>query len=251
MNLPWYDSNWLASYVQATAHLTKHHPEKREEFERALAVFRTDLSFQPVKLDSIFDDQVLDQIRQTVAGYSLEQLEVHELASFGRLVVHDDPYFLDLQQGVVDLVSGLVGEQVEASYNFLSLYEGAASCAVHMDAPSAKWTLDICIDQSRPWPIEISEVVPWPETWKSRAGEWAEEIREAATFAPYTMTPGEAIIFGGSSQWHYRDPMPQATRDDFCTLLFFHFVPAGSAGLSRPDNWADIFGVPDLRSFCR
>ena len=60
----------------------------------------------------------------------------------------------------MDLVSGLVGEAVEASYNFLSLYAGAASCAVHMDAPSAKWTLDICIDQSRLWTIEVSDVVP-------------------------------------------------------------------------------------------
>ena len=82
-------------------------------------------------------------------------------------------------------------------------------------------------------------------------GEWEEEIRDATTFAPYTMSPGEAIIFGGSSQWHYRDPMPQATRDDFCTLLFFHFVPAGMTQLSRPENWADIVGVPELRSFCR
>ena len=65
------------------------------------------------------------------------------------------------------------------------------------------------------------------------------------------MDPGEAVVFGGSSQWHYRDPMPEATRTDFCTLLFFHFIPAGSAALSRPENWADIFEVPELRQFCR
>ena len=84
------------------------------------------------------------------------------------------------------------------------------------------------------------------DRWK-----WAEEIRAATTFARYTMSSGEAIIFGGSSQWHYRAPMPQATRDGFCTLLFFHFVPAGSSALSQPENWADIFGVPELRSFRR
>lgn len=249
---PWYDSIWLSSYVQARAYLTKHYPAKLEEFEQALSVFRTDPDFQPVRLDTIFDDDVLDRIRETVAGYSIEQLEVHELANFGRFVVHDDPYFLELQRGVVELVSDLVGEHVETSYNFLSLYQGAASCAVHMDAPSAKWTLDICIDQSRPWPIHFSDVVEWPDSWTSpENGEWADSIRESNEFTSHPMDPGQVVVFGGSSQWHYRDPMHQATRSDFCTLLFFHFIPAGSTALSRPENWADIFEVPELRQFCR
>ena len=86
MNFPWYDSNWLSSYVQARAFLTKHDPGKLNEFERAIAAFRTDPAFQPIRLESIFDDQVLERIRQTVAGYTLAQLELQELASFGRLV---------------------------------------------------------------------------------------------------------------------------------------------------------------------
>jgi hypothetical protein len=251
VRFPWYDSVWLSSYQQARAFLARHDREKLEEFERALSVFRTEPGFQTVRLSSVFDDQILERIRRTVAGYSVAQLELHELESFGRFVVHDDPFFLELQEGVADLVSGVVGEQVEACYNFLSLYQGDARCAVHMDAPSAKWTLDICVDQSRPWPIEVSDVVPWPETWESPAGDWEDEILQTTTFTPYTMSAGEAIIFGGSSQWHYRDPMPQATSDDFCTLLFFHYVPAGSAALSQPENWPDIFDVPELRSVCR
>ena len=209
---PWYDSTWLSSYVQARAYLTKRRPDKLEEFERALSVFRTDPDFQPAQLDTIFDDRVLDRIRETVAAYSIEQLEVHELASFGRFVVHDDPYFLELQRDVVDLVSDLVAERVETSYNFLSLYQGAASCPVHMDAPSAKWTLDICVDQSRSWPILISDVIEWPDSWQApQNGKWADSLRGSTTFTSHVMDPGQALVFGGSSQWHYRDPMPQAT----------------------------------------
>ena len=247
MAYPWYDSIWLSSYVQAKMYLAELDPAKLAEFERALSVFRIDSAFEPIGIDKFFDDDVLDRIRSTVASYTLAQMELHELADFGRLVVHDDPYFLELQRSVTRLVSDLVGEEVEPSYNFLSLYEGAASCALHMDAPIAKWTLDICVDQSRPWPIHFSKVVPWPEAWAPPAsGSWEDAIREGEEFTDHLMSPGEAIIFGGSSQWHYRDPMPQATGNDFCTLLFFHFIPAGSGALSKPENWADIFDVPAL-----
>jgi hypothetical protein len=252
VDYPWYDSGWLSSYVQAREYLTNRHPEKLEEFETALSVFRTDPGFEPVLLDGLFDEEVLDRIRRTVASYGVDRLEVQELASFGRFVVHDDPYFLELQRGVRELISEAVGEPVDTGYNFLSLYQGDAKCPVHMDAPNAKWTLDICIDQSREWPIHIADVGPWPDGWRAPdADDWAAAIKADSEFTAHTMNPGQAIVFAGSSQWHYRDPMPEATADDFCTLLFFHFVPAGSTALSRPENWAEIFDVPEFRSFCK
>jgi hypothetical protein len=55
-------------------------------------------------------------------------------------------------------------------------------------------------------------------------------------------------VFSGSSQWHYRDAIPDAPGRKFSELLFFQFVPKGSAELLRPENWARLFGVPELRS---
>ena len=31
-----------------------------------------------------------------------------------------------------------------------------------MDAPDAKWTLDLCNEQSDAWPIHFSRIMPWP-----------------------------------------------------------------------------------------
>lgn len=245
---PWYDSLWLSSYVETKAYLARKHPEKLAEFENAVSVLRTDPGFRAVKIDQFFDAAIIDSIRQEVAALPTGGLESHELVPFGRHVVHDNPLFTELQEGVVDRVSEIVGERVEASYNFLSLYRGIGVCDVHLDDPSAKWTLDICIDQSREWPIHVSEVVDWPEYTDLRTRpDWSDAIKASNRFTALTMTPGQAIVFGGSSQWHYRDRMPNATADDYCTLLFFHFAPAGSSDLVYASKWANLLNVPKLK----
>ena len=119
-----------------------------------------------------------------------------------------------------------------------------------MDAPRAKWTLDLCVDQGAPWPIYLSEVQPWPDSVAEayRKEGWENNIKQTRSlkFTPYTMQPGQAVIFSGSSQWHYRDPMPKASGKQFCTLLFFHYIPKGAAELVRAKNWARLFGIPEL-----
>lgn len=77
---------------------------------------------------------------------------------------------------------------------------------------------------------------------------WEQAIKQspALHFTPYTLRPGEAAVFSGSSQWHYRDAIPESGSRQFCDLLFFHFIPKGSAELVKPQNWARIFGIPGL-----
>ncbi len=169
---------------------------------------------------------------------------------FGRFVVHNHPYFTELQRRTVPLMSEVAGEEVEASYNFLSLYGGLGVCPPHLDAPSAKWTLDLCLNQSGPWPIYVSQVEPWPQSGAASWPEvgWEQAIKQspALLFTPHTLHPGEAAVFSGSSQWHYRDAIPETGKRQFCDLLFFHFIPAGSAELVKPQNWARLFGIPEL-----
>ena len=247
---PWYDSVWLSQYTEAKAIVQTVKPSAFAEFEGAFQVLHTRPDFRVQLLEHPFDDAALAEIKHIAESLHPTELELHEAKRFGRFIVHDHPFFTQLQQRVVPMVSELVGESVEAKYNFLSLYTGKGVCAVHMDAPEAKWTLDLCIDQSAPWPIYFSDVQPWPDTvdesW--RGDGWEKQIKQSHSlkFTPYTLHPGQAVIFSGSSQWHYRDPMPEAKGTQFCTLLFFHFIPKGTAEIVKPRNWARIFGIPEL-----
>jgi hypothetical protein len=247
---PWYDSVWLTKYEEAKAILRSERPDALQAFVDAFRISHTRPDFKVKFLEQPFDGATLAEIRRVTASLRPTDLELHEARQFGRFVVHDHPFFTELQQRTVPWVSEVVGDAVETSYNFLSLYTSKGVCAVHMDAPRAKWTLDLCIDQGAAWPIYLSEVQPWPdplaEEWR-REG-WENRIKQSASleFTPYTLEPGQAVIFSGSSQWHYRDPMPKASGKQFCTLLFLHYIPKGAAELIRPNTWARLFGIPEL-----
>ncbi|HET6145787.1 MAG TPA: hypothetical protein VFE02_19945 [Candidatus Acidoferrales bacterium] len=247
---PWYDSVWLSRYEEAKDIIRRVRPEMLSEFIDAFRVFHTRPDFKVKFLEQPFDAATFGEIKRVATSLQPTDLELHEARRFGRFIVHDRPYFSELQKLTVPWVSEIVGEQVEVSYNFLSLYTSKGVCAVHMDSPEAKWTLDLCIDQGAGWPIYFSDVQPWPdsvaETWKSDA--WENNIRQERSlqFTPYTLQPGQAVIFSGSSQWHYRDPMPEANGKQFCTLLFLHFIPKGTRELVRSKNWQILFGIPEL-----
>jgi hypothetical protein len=247
---PWYDSVWMTQYLRAKALIERVRPTALREFVEATNVLRTRADFESVALDRVVDDAALAEIKQAVAALRPSDLEIHEARQFGRFVVHDHPLFTALQRELVPLVSRLAGESVEPRYNFLSLYGSHGVCPLHMDAPSAKWTLDVCIAQSGPWPIHISNVHPWPEAtdgpWTRPT--WDADIKRdpAIRFSPWTLQPGRGLLFSGSSQWHYRDRIPQAPAPAFCDLLFFHFMPAGASDLVNPEQWATRFGIPEL-----
>ena len=251
---PWYDSVWLEKYTTAKAIIKKVNPEALNAFEDAFGVFQTRPDFQVMTLDRVFDDETLAAMRQVVKSLKPTDFELHEVRQFKRFIVHDHPMFTQLQERVVSLVSEAVGEVVEPNYNFLSLYSGMGVCPLHMDAPEAKWTLDLCLDQSEAWPIYLSQVQRWPEIDPDAApsawadNNWQEAIKQspALKFSSHIMNPGQALLFSGSSQWHYRNAMPSGTANSFCDLLFFHFIPLATRSLLRSENWAHVFSIPEL-----
>jgi hypothetical protein len=244
----WYDSLWLGDYFAALDILRRVAPHRIEAFEQAMRVFRCPPDFSVKVAHGLFDGDQLGEMRELVRSIPKGKFEMQELDTFGRFVIHNWPAFTALQHSLVDLVSELAGEMVEPTYNFLSLYTHKGVCEPHLDAPRAKWTLDICIDQSDPWPIHFSRVVDWPGQDLELGDDWRDHIKDNPTlkFRAESLSPGDALLFSGPNQWHYRDPYAQAGVKPRCDLLFFHFVPSGTRELVEPANWARIFEVPEL-----
>jgi len=246
--LPWYDAIWLRQYVAAVRVIEQLRPSMKADFIAAFQRLRTPLDFRIRKLDRVFDGAVMEQVLATIRNLPSARLEQHEVQRFGRFVVHDHALFNELHKTLVPLASELANEAVEPAYNFLSLYRDLGVCEPHMDAPVSKWTLDLCVDQSDVWPISFSQIVPWPDNRSYEGEDWQDRVKKAPElkFSAYGLKPGEAIWFSGSSQWHFRERLAGSSAKAFCNLLFFHFLPEGMSTIAQPENWPDLFGLPEL-----
>ncbi len=250
---PWYDAVWLNQYVAAKVIIERLRPGLLPRFVESFDRFRTRPDFAVQQIGPVFDETTMAKIKDTIRALRVDKIKTHETSTFGRLIVHNNPYFTELQATLTARISELAGEAVMPCYNFLSLYSKFGVCPVHMDAPTAKWPLDICIEQTDPWPIQFSQIVPWPEDYKYQGDDWQEWIKRSPelTFTAYTLQPNQALLFSGSSQWHYRDPLPPAGNQGSCKLLFFHFVPKDLYELSRPETWARLFDLPELAAIAK
>lgn len=245
---PWYDSVWLTNYKRAKEILAGSNPQTLQQFIEACEPLKTRSDFEVIKVSDILSPYVLRQSKELIESLPNSDKETHEIFKFGRLVIHNHPFFDDLQKELTEKVGKLVKEEVEASYNFLSLYYNLGVCNVHMDSPEAKYTLDICIEQSTDWKIHISQRKDWAEDFSYDGEDWQKQILEDPenNFTPYSLKPGSGIIFSGSSQWHYRDPITEKSKQHFCHLIFFHFFPKGTKELMYPRNWEKLFDAPEL-----
>ena len=186
-------------------------------------------------------------IRQTINTFQLTTLEGHEVKKFGRFVVHDDPFFTELQKKTIGLVSEAAGEPVEASYNFVSLYKKVGVFPRSHGYSTRQMDIGPVLNRARRGRFMLARSLPGRNT-SFTEDDWQRAIKESPDyeFASYNLEPGEALIFSGSSQWHYRDPMQLDGNGHFCSLVFFHFVPKGMLETVRPKNWARLIGIPEL-----
>jgi hypothetical protein len=247
-NVEWYDSHFVRRFEVAKHYLAQVRPDALEAFVRGFDVLLPPPGFANVMIDDLFDAQTRVQIREAARTIPAEWLKDDEMRDFGRHVVRDYPLFVDLQQRLLPRISDLVERELVLGYNFLSLYGGAGRCDPHMDEPRSMFTLDYCIEQSEDWPIWFSKVVDWP-TVETMRGWNPEAVRAdpALAFSPHVLRPGEALLFNGSSQWHYRDAISPG---GFCNLLFFHYYPAGCDDLIWPRLWSRHFAIPELGPLC-
>lgn len=248
--LAWYDSHFLRRLEVAKRYLAEVRPDALSAFVEGFEALRPPAGFRETMMADVFDAATCEQIIATSRGAEVEVFDqqAKESTDFGRDVVWDHPFFLALQEQVRGQIEAIVGQPLVSSYNFLSHYGANGKCDLHMDHPNAMYTFDYCIEQDAVWPIYVSRTVDWPSVEFSRTFDRAAIIGDPDyDFAERLLRPNHALLFNGSSQWHYREPK---TAGGFCHLLFFHYYPAGCEKLVDPYEWATHFGIAELGPLC-
>jgi hypothetical protein len=171
------------------------------------------VQMEPTILRPFSDEVYLDlknhveQIRRLFEGHTPYHDHLEPDANrFNRWYWHDLPLLVELHNGreFVNMASKFFGEDVKPSYSFLSMYGKDGVCPPHTDRRQCRYTIDICLSQDKPWPINIK----------------GKEI---------TLQEGEAVAYSGTTHHHYRRPMNEYG-GTFCNLAFFHFVPVAYTG---------------------
>ena len=246
----WYDSHFLRRFEIARHYLADVRPDALPSFLDSFETLKPPADFREMVMEDVFDPAtcaaILAASRSAKPDDAAEQATENQ--QFGRDVVWDHPFFLELQEQLRPRIEALVGRPLVSSYNFLSRYGASGKCDLHMDHPDAMFTFDYCIEQDAVWPIYLSRVVEWPTVEFARSFDREAIIANPEYhFAEHLLRPNQALLFNGSSQWHYRRPKEAG---GFCHLLFFHYIPAGCEALVDPALWAGHFGIAELEPLC-
>jgi hypothetical protein len=186
---------------------------------------------KPFLIKNFLSDKVL-RLFQTY----IEQLKANgeilpQDHQFKRFTYHNDPKFqLFHHEFVAPMVMKLYSQSLRPSYNFLSCYiPGEGECPIHVDRPTCFVTVDICLNQSKPWPLYVNSSRNFNnngvDIFFERDVEERERIKQGSE--EFLMEPGDALCYSGSNHAHWRKPIDQ---DNFCDLVFFHFVPENFEG---------------------
>jgi hypothetical protein len=121
---------------------------------------------------------------------------------FNRWQWHNLPLLVEMHHDheFIKTVSDMLGVKVKPSYVFLSMYGPDGVCPLHVDRPQCQFTVDLAIEQDAIWPIYIND-------------------------KPIALQEGEAVLYSGTGDPHFRKPMSEDSLATYCTLAFFHFVP--------------------------
>lgn len=161
---------------------------------------------------------------------------VDDREMFNRHYAHNVPFFVDIHRQLAGYASELFGEELIPSYSFLSMYNDAGICPLHLDRPQCYRTIDYLISQEveHDWPIRIGRYMSDDEVHELHHEnmsfvkdlEQASEIMEKESWTEVVLSPNDAVCYSGTNSWHYR-PRPSVGRVD---LVFFHFVKDGFQG---------------------
>lgn len=155
--------------------------------------------FQPVLIKNYlspdlieFFNVIVEQAKRS-PGVNVDEVQ------FNRKFVQNISLFTEVHHKMIlPRMQKFLNLEIKPSYNYLAMYfKGKGVCPMHTDRPQCKYTVDLCLNQKEPWGISVLD-------------------------KEYFMEPGDALIYSGTDHLHGRKEKIQS--NNFCDLIFFHFV---------------------------
>lgn len=123
-----------------------------------------------------------------------------------RLRFYNEPWAQFIHQQLPKLMGQALGQVVQASFCYLSVYPEGSHLKRHLDRPQCVWNLSLLVHQQ---PLEASS---WPLH--------IQTPQQGAT--AIHLQPGDAVLYSGRKHPHWRETLGSGQR---VTVYSMHFVP--------------------------
>jgi hypothetical protein len=182
---------------------------------------------QPFIVRNLLSKEMLENIKRTFLILKESEHTPVDDVTYKRKFAQNVEAFKIVQYKYINKIANeYFAEPLKPSYVFASLYHKSEGyCQYHVDRPQCYRTIDCCIDQNEPWPLYIAHQDTDP-TYDSRHYLEKEDYYRSLG-KEYIMEPGDAVFYSGTQFPHWRNKIQ---KDNFCDLLFFHFVPTDFTG---------------------
>ena len=133
----------------------------------------------------------------------------------GRHRLHSEPVGMFFHPQLASLVSRIAGEPVKPSYLYFASYPAGSCLPRHVDRIQSEFSVSLLVDYSP----DNGGPCGWPL--------FLEHPRLPNGVVSADLGVGDALLYRGCEQYHYRDPLPEGHQS---TSLFFFYLPEGFVG---------------------
>lgn len=185
---------------------------------------------KPFIIKDLFEPRLMGQVMSIARKMKEDGKLRKEMTNCFRYYENNIPFFKLLHhEFVTPIANKIFKEQLKPSYSYLSCYiPGKGVCPIHVDRPPCYRTIDLCLSQNQSWPLFVNSNKEYANLDARRLENEAELVQSIKAGAKvYTFNQGEALCYSGTDHPHWREKIQE---NNFCDLLFFHFVKKNYKG---------------------
>jgi hypothetical protein len=159
----------------------------------------------PRIVSDLFSANELAALRGALATADPSVISVHPESGRRLLADSNSPVLAESMATLVPAARELFeSKTLVPTYALFAHYQGPeAKLPRHKDSNACTYTIDLCLEQGEPWAIWVID-------------------------QPYTLLEGQALVFYGTAQEHWRNAFPNPATNHV-SMIFYHFV--------EPDHW--------------
>lgn len=167
-----------------------------------------------VRIQQLLDSEYC---RYLMVNYYARNDHMHErhpdMEGIKRTSVNNMPLMRLIHQATEKFVNSMIPERVKTSYSFCAAYEPGSNLPAHTDRPQCVYNISMMLGSA---------------PFRASLAGWPLFIKRGDETNAVTLELGDAVLYSGTRDLHWRDVMPKGL--GLVLGVFLHYVPFDFTG---------------------